>query len=366
MNNDPITKEDYRECLNFVINIIINNTCDINYVNSISGNDLLTLAFKINNNSLINWVLDNPKINVNNVYHNSKFNNALAYGIYNDNDDAVIKLINKGVNLDYTSVLPQPLNLAISKNKLKIVNCLIDRGAWKASPSCAERVLLPQIKINAKDNYGNTALTTAIKLNYIDMVKLLSAAGANVNTKNKYGDSPIKIAAERGYNPIVKFLVGAGANVNTTSKFNETALCYAIATLDLDLMEFLCKAGADPNIKPDSTIPLLMKIIWKFPLDDSELIIKAMKILIEGVELPPKVKININDIDKYGNNVLIYAVKSKCEVSVIEFICKAGVDISHIDNNGKNVFSYINSDTDPDVKAFFEKIINKNLSKNKN
>lgn len=66
--------------------------------------------------------------------------------------------------------------------------------------------------VNAKTQYGATALAYACDKGHIEMVKLLIARGADVNVKDTfYGEVPIGWAISKGHTEIVKFLLDKGA-----------------------------------------------------------------------------------------------------------------------------------------------------------
>ena len=61
-------------------------------------------------------------------------------------------------------------------------------------------------------------------MGYVDMIKLLLSAGANVNATDKWGDTALMQACSEGKFDIVKLLLASGANVNVRNKETQTAL----------------------------------------------------------------------------------------------------------------------------------------------
>src|SRR4029453_10498039 len=76
---------------------------------------------------------------------------------------------------------------------------------------------------------GHSALILAARSGYVDAVKTLVAAGADVN-QNSVGDktSPMLIAAINGHFDLAKWLLDQGANPNAASENGVTPLCAAL------------------------------------------------------------------------------------------------------------------------------------------
>jgi len=321
------------DCLELIIKIGIQDY-DINFISVVGGNtDLLTLAFKANNDFLINWALNNLDINVNNVYVNHDGKNSLIYGIENANNDAVIKLINKGIELDRDIGTLQPLELAVSKHNIEIVNYLLEKGA----------------NVNLQSKYDRTALFSAAALGYLDIAKILIKYNADPNIVDKYNVSPLIIAAEKHHTSMIKYLVNETyADININPKYNDTVLNYAIKNVDLDLIKFLLDHGAVPNTKSRNGELILINVLMYFPKRKSDVIIETLKLLLKH-----GVKINeINDI--YNMTVLMYAVNRSSRLSVIEFLLKSGADPKIKNAEGKTAFDFIQS-YDSDMQNLLKK-----------
>ncbi|CXI44126.1 acyl-CoA-binding protein, putative [Plasmodium berghei] len=77
--------------------------------------------------------------------------------------------------------------------------------------------------INAKNRDGLTPLHYACDRGFLDIVKFLIKAGANINEEDSLGDSVLHIAAYSGKMEIIKFLINAGVNIH---KKNAEGLTY--------------------------------------------------------------------------------------------------------------------------------------------
>ncbi len=94
--------------------------------------------------------------------------------------------------------------------------------------------------VNAKDEYGRTALHYALyeRQTAMQKIKMLIDAGADVNAEDKEGETPLMHATAEQ----MKVLIAAGANVNAKDKEEKTALMWAKTAKQ---MQVLIDAGAD-------------------------------------------------------------------------------------------------------------------------
>lgn len=75
---------------------------------------------------------------------------------------------------------------------------------------------------------GNTALTYACAGGFVDIVKVLLKAGANIEDHNENGHTPLMEAASAGHVEVARVLLEYGAGINTHSnEFKESALTLA-------------------------------------------------------------------------------------------------------------------------------------------
>ena len=110
-----------------------------------------------------------------------------------------------------------------SKESKELVSELMD--AVIAGDSGRLKFLVTQgVDINAKDEYGRTALMWATTFNEINIVKLLIDFGVDVNVSDKHGYTALMLAAFYGFTDIVALLLEHGADVNKENKYGKTAL----------------------------------------------------------------------------------------------------------------------------------------------
>lgn len=104
-------------------------------------------------------------------------------------------------------------------------------------------------KVNAKDNFGYTALHYAARAGHMDVCRLLLRGGAEVESGTKSGAvTPLQRAALRGKVDVVQLLVEQGrANVRTEDADGKTALHRAVEGGHLDVVMYLM--GRDGTLK---------------------------------------------------------------------------------------------------------------------
>ncbi len=127
--------------------------------------------------------------------------------------------------------------------------------------------------VNTLGDRGDSPLGSAVESGNISLVRELLSAGANPNSgatlvvalggrdfENTSGDS-LMDAASRGYLEIAKVLLAAGANVNATTKEGITALNLAATNAHPEVVKLLLAAKADPNA--GNPAPLIDAVIGR-------------------------------------------------------------------------------------------------------
>lgn len=85
-------------------------------------------------------------------------------------------------------------------------------AARSGSYAQIERLIKQGVDVNAKDQYGNTALHFSVFNEDMEQVKLLIEAGADTTAKNSNGDTPLDIARGIQNQELVDFLISKGAD----------------------------------------------------------------------------------------------------------------------------------------------------------
>ncbi|MFA5343859.1 MAG: ankyrin repeat domain-containing protein [Kiritimatiellia bacterium] len=153
-------------------------------------------------------------------------------------------------------VRSQAASLPAQKQASPVVNAA--PAATKAASTAVPPVVGNPEDMEKRDEFGATALHTAVAGEDRAAVKNLLANGADVNARNAEGYTSLMLAAERNNLDLVKDLLAAGSDVNVQNLYGDTALFMAVWGGQMEMAEVLMKAGADPRIKNhDDQTPLM-------------------------------------------------------------------------------------------------------------
>ena len=147
-----------------------------------------------------------------NVRDKDTHESALEYAVRNGNEDIVRVLLSARADVNAKDEFGQTALMMLGDSVTsELVWQLINAGA----------------KVNARDKDGETPLINAAEVNNVEALKALIEAGAKVNAANSDGETPLMKAAESGLVHNVHALIMAGADVNARNKEGKTALMLA-------------------------------------------------------------------------------------------------------------------------------------------
>jgi len=147
---------------------------------------------------------------------NDRGETALTYAVQSGHEDIANLLKSFIANKNLTNTTPtQPSN--------NLGNELID-AVMAGDLRRFKSLLAEGADVNARDEYGRTALMEAAAFNEVDMVKMLIESGADVNAVDKYGYTALMLAAFYGFKEIVELLLEHGADVSKENNNGYTAL----------------------------------------------------------------------------------------------------------------------------------------------
>jgi uncharacterized protein len=89
----------------------------------------------------------------------------------------------------------------------------------------------------------------ATRQNNLEKVLLLLANGTDINAKDQYGQTALMNAAHRGQVELVRLLIEHGADLNITAKYNLSALMLSLIARQPEVARLLIEAGADVDLR---------------------------------------------------------------------------------------------------------------------
>ncbi|KAJ8688145.1 hypothetical protein QAD02_023940 [Eretmocerus hayati] len=244
--------------------------------------------------------------------------------------DEVEKLILEGADVNEFFRNNSCLHLAVQRNDLKLVQTLLDAGA----------------KLDVYNKWGLTPLHVAASKNFIDVIKLLKARGANCNamksnTVLSEACTPLHVAVKADNYDVVRFLIENGARVDVLNKWGHTPLHIAIIKKLSETSKLLIENGANVNVIDPKGL-----CHSSTGLEKCYILHTAVKHAdIDVIDYLIRYGTDINVIDFNGRSALYYAVQRSDE-RIVALLLKNGarvretVDVVH---NLSNKFT-VNND----------------------
>ena len=124
----------------------------------------------------------------------------------------------------------------------KEVEKLLFREIRRTAPNLEKiKVILDSglVNLNAKTNWGWTALRTAMYHNRLDIAQLLISYGADVNAKDNIGRTPLHSAAAENSLATAQYLISSGADLEARDNIGYTPLNWAVREDFQEMQELL-------------------------------------------------------------------------------------------------------------------------------
>lgn len=253
----------------------------------------------------------NKKINLN---FNATNENGDTFLIAASRRSSSVKIFKSliGYGVDVNAKSNGGLTALMLTSSLEITKLLIDNGA----------------DVNAKDDeFGQTALTQAVKWDRLEIAKLLIDNGADTKNSLTYLTS-VNTKWE-----MVKLLIDNGADINARGSgmfgtppliigvinyMDYSPLPYYEYSEILEKIKFLIDKGADVNVKDNGGRSVLENTIDILNTQHWELVLEIVKLLVDNGA-------NINAKDKNGNTALTYAKrKGNKGKEIVKFLMSRG------------------------------------------
>ena len=215
--------------------LLIEGSADVNARGGRYGN-ALQAACIVGNERVVQHLIDN-KVKVN--AWGGEHGHALIAAIMGKKF-SIVEILRRHGARPASTCLGDALRTAVARNALQCLQILIDLGADPNS---------------TKPNH-EPVIFIAVRRRQCEMANLLLQHGADVNgstaktgtTRGVHGLSPLQLASDRGFVEMVKLLINAGADINWTGGGQGSALSLAVKAGHTDIFQVLLEAGADVNI----------------------------------------------------------------------------------------------------------------------
>jgi len=173
-------------------------------------------------------------------------------------------------------VLSVALLLLITSFTLGAGRSDISDAAMKGDKAAIRSLIQQKADVNAPQVDGATAVHWAVYRDDLEILDLLTAAGARVDIANREGITPLHMASLYGNARIIERLVKAGANPKQKGPAGETMLMLAARNGSPEAIKALLAAGADVNAKESirGTTALMWAVEQRHPA--------AVKALLDG------------------------------------------------------------------------------------
>ena len=140
-------------------------------------------------------------------------------------------------------------------------------AARKGDVATVKAQLDKGVDVNAKTQYGATALSYACDRGHVEVVKLLIERGADINVKDTfYGEVPLGWAVYKGHAEIVRLLLAKGA------QGKERALIDGAGEGKIEIVKVVLEIG---GLKPETLSAALSRATREKHVEIQELLKKA-------------------------------------------------------------------------------------------
>ncbi|KAL7302823.1 hypothetical protein TKK_0004861 [Trichogramma kaykai] len=213
------------------------------------------------------------------------------------------------------------------------------------------------ILIDARDEYGNTALHQAILNNHVNLVEFLLSKGADPNSLNKDGETTLHRICEANLDDLAVEMLfkicdekHQSMQVDAQDKMGKTPLHVAITKGNINTIEILMRRGAQPNLADENGFTPL-HVLCQRENDDVDL----LKMLFEAAD-KFSAPIKVDARDKSDCTPLHLALNRGHE-QMAEWLLRRGADLNLANANGSRALHLISAarmDHADLLRTFFE------------
>ena len=212
-----------------------------------------------------------------------------------------------------------PLHIACEKKNLEIVQYLIEKGKVNKEPRDKEN----RTPLHIACLYGGS----------FEIVKYLITQDVDVEAQDCNGQTPLHIASESDKN-ITQYLIEvAHANVNERDKEGATPFLYICQWMYTDLFPLFINNGFDSQVRDNNGRNAI-----HYSVKNKKVTNECLDFLINHCHL------SINDVDKNGQNPILFACSKDRKKSIythnFKILLEYGADITIKDNFNKTALHY--------------------------
>ncbi|KAF4430469.1 ankyrin [Fusarium acutatum] len=246
--------------------------------------------------------------------------NALRWGSEEGLASVVERSLNQGADINYiinyddeTALFP-----AVRKQYLNIVQLLLARGA----------------DVHRRNKVGNNLVYFAVTTGSYNLVKLILDQGVDPNSHVDGDVPPLLLAVRRGYLDIVRLLFDSGAYIDDSDDWGETPLHIAVGASQHDVLNFFIEKdvfrkdktgarGADALemavIRGDMpTLTMLLEggadpLVRRWTRHHAIITAALAREDDMAIFMTERLIGELGFLDEHGKELLWYAVKGRCQ-----------------------------------------------------
>jgi ankyrin repeat protein len=129
------------------------------------------------------------------------------------------------------------------------VDAPLATAAMNRDMALVRSLLAKKADVNATGSDGTTALEWLVRIDEVEVAKLLLAAGADPKKANRLGLTPIALASANGNPAMISLLLDAGVDANTMDANSEPVSWAAIRSGNVEALRVLIERGAKVEFK---------------------------------------------------------------------------------------------------------------------
>ncbi len=249
-----------------------------------------------------------------NLFKNST-NESFQKELFSDdiNINKIQKDIDKGIDINTIDEDGRTLLFSLCvKKKLQAIKILMKNG----------------INLHVEDKYGRTVLDDVVNRSDGMMIRFLLENGFDINHKNSSNRTILQNVALEGNYKIFQILMSFNPNYDLIDSYGRSVLFDAVEGGNIKIIRELVNHIKDIDLVDEDNETPLFKAVLK---EDSKI---AEVLILFGMDL--------NILDNHGRNVLFNTmILGINNINILKLMIKKKININQIDVNGENILDEI-------------------------